>query len=225
MKTKNYLKNSSLQKSLSSTNHSPLFTRSAICLVAAIFLLAGSVSSGYADNNVQDSGVNSSGPGFGPSSNEYELAIIKEIQSDGTLLLANGRRIKIQEADLKNPSLYSNRKVVIFTKGGIYHLDREGRIVGSLVILNAPYQIENANTDSSSEGNFMGTRNSDLSYGLASKSTVAAPLGLPTKEMLRETSLLLNGEVNTTGLHVGPDGRVSGSISLGEASGQTDDSE
>ncbi len=166
-------------------------------LLLALSLLLTSLTQLYADNNFHDSGFNSAGSGYNAASNEYEFGVIKEIRPDGTLTLQDGKRIKVPKNDLLNPDIYPERQILIFRKGGVYHLDHEGRIVGSFILLDAVRDGESL-TPIDIDKHSTGINGTLASYNFAAKSTLALPVGAHLEEMLRQTSLVVGGNAGPT---------------------------
>jgi len=70
---------------------------------------------------------------FHPS--EYQIVSVRETRPDGTLILRDGHKIKIPRDALASQLLSRQKNLLIFSEGGAFHVDSEGSIVGSVLIL------------------------------------------------------------------------------------------
>lgn len=80
---------------------------------------------------------------------EYQIVSVKETRADGTLILRNGSKVKLPRNAVEDPAVYCQKNLLIYSEGGAFHVDSEGNIIGSVLILpssgaenNLPFPAE-----------------------------------------------------------------------------------
>jgi len=178
-------------------------------LLTALMVGMVSVPRAYAEGTSEmDSGAPSYDDSSVAPAMEFELGVIQDIEGDGTLVLTNGKRIKVSESLLKNPALHLQREILIYIKGGVPHVDREGRIVGAVVLLNSPdggsAPLEGFERESKA-GDY------SIAYAMAARSTVTPPLA---SAQWTASSPVANGNIVADSFFSTSDGTISGSALL-----------
>ncbi|HNV86347.1 MAG TPA: hypothetical protein PKL97_05215 [Candidatus Omnitrophota bacterium] len=80
---------------------------------------------------------------FHPS--EYQVVSVREARPDGTLILRGGHTVKVPRDALDSGVLRRQKNLLIFSEGGAFHVDSEGSIVGSVLILPEPDSQKDVN--------------------------------------------------------------------------------
>lgn len=179
-------------------------------LLTVVLVSMAGVPAGYAEGT---SDMDNGAPSYDDSANvpgmEFELGIIQDIERDGTLVLTNGKRIKVSESLLRNPALHLQREILIYIKGGIPRVDSEGRITGATVILNSP---NGANASADQSVREVTASGNSIAYSMAARSTVTPPLMTAGNGMI--PTAIVSANVVADDFFATSEGNVSGSALL-----------
>lgn len=138
------------------------------------------------------------GEGSVPSATICYLAVIQEIQSDGTLVLDNQRKVKLPAGALQlDDQIRAGEEIVILTKAGLTQLDSQGRILGTMLVLDPNGETGGARgflpEDLSAGKSAIPSRG----YDQAARSTVAPPVGIGIQLFREEAAALMTLERET----------------------------
>jgi len=130
------------------------------------------------------------GPGA-VSATLCSVAAIQEIHPDGTLLLSDGKKIRMPEQALGHEAVKLREEVVLLTKAGMTELDSAGRVQGWVLILDPsereclPEEDEKTPEADAAENFLRG-----IETGMAGRSTVAVPVGMGLKLFAEQAAVM-----------------------------------
>lgn len=181
-----------------------------IGILSAFLFVVLTSRPGYAEDQFREFDPASGAAGFGAPQSEYQIGVIERMESDGTLTLTNGTKIKVSESDAHHSSLHPGREILVFVKNGIRRFDREGRMMGVLIMAPAESIVSDAREAGS-------LRTQPLAgaeeRNLAAQMAVAPPVGrYLAKENTRQAQVFYLGADQKEEFFIDSEGQVSGSV-------------
>jgi len=127
-----------------------------------------------------------------PAATVCYLAVIQDIQPDGTLVLDNQRKVKLPSKVFdQHDQIRPGEEIVILTRAGMMQLDPDGRILGTMLVLDSAGKA--AASRGPSREDLLSTKTSMASQGYdkAARSTVAPPVGMGLQLFREEAAMLM----------------------------------